>query len=67
MCVEGSRLRMTATFPCPIFRVSCDLLSVAVMARLMQFYGLIKKQMFMLRSHQTFIARFFNSQLYRAS
>ena len=52
----GSRLRMTATLPCPIFRVPCDLLSVAVMARLMQHYRLIKKQMFILRSHQTLIA-----------
>ena len=36
----GSQLRMTATLTCPTFRVTCDLLTVSVMARLMQLYRL---------------------------
>jgi len=48
----GSQLRMTATLLYPIFRVPCDLLSAVNMARLLQCYRLIKKQMFMLRSYK---------------
>jgi len=47
-----SQLRMIVTLLCPILLVPCGLLSVAVMARLMQCYRLIKKQMFILRFHQ---------------
>jgi hypothetical protein len=47
---------MTATSPCPIFRVPCDLPSVAVMARLIQLYRLFKKEMFILRAHHTLIS-----------
>jgi hypothetical protein len=47
---------MAATLTCPIFRVPCYLLSVAVMARLLHRYRLFKKEMFILRSHHTLIA-----------